>query len=327
MTDLIDSEPEQAQDMNEDERLVADMIYSAIQQFSSGSARGQQAAEFRVGVSDLGYCSERTRRMLKQEVPADTDLLLAFLGTAIGDHVEQAVVEAYPNAMSQFEVVVPLQGDRGQVYNVMGHPDLLLDNMLLDVKTNFGLALARRLGADQQKRFQRHCYALGAHQQGLFGDIPLEDVQVGNVWVDRSGVEKSVHVELEPFSMEVVQEAARWLDEVIDAYVNDHEAMKEPPREVCAATCGFFETCRALDTDVSGLLTDPVIVEAVKMYKEGSGLEKEGKSLRSQAKAVLDGVEGSTGEFTIKWIHVNETVIPEQRRRAYSRPDIRPIKR
>jgi hypothetical protein len=327
MTDLIDSEPEQARDMNDDEQLVADMVYSAIQRYSAGGERGQQAAEFRVGVSDLGYCSERTRRMLKQEVPEDTDLLLAFLGTAIGDHVEKAIVEAYPSALSQFEVTVPLHGDRGQVYNVTGHPDLLMDNMLLDVKTNFGLALARRLGADQQKRFQRHCYALGAHRAGLFGDIPLEDVQVGNIWVDRSGVEKQVHVQLEPFSMEVVEGAARWLDEVIHAYVSDSEAMKEPPREVCAATCGFFATCRGLDTDVSGLLTDPLIVEAVRMYKEGSSLEKEGKSLRSQAKAVLEGVEGSTGEFTLRWVHVNETVVPETRRRAYSRPDIRPIKK
>lgn len=327
MSEIIDTEPEVAQDMDEEETLVANMIYSAIQQFSSGSERGQQAAEFRVGVSDLGYCSERTRRMLQQQVPADTDLLLAFLGTAIGDHVEQAVVESYPNALSQFEVTVPLAGERGQVYNVMGHPDLLIDNLLLDVKTNFGLALARRLGADQQKRFQRHCYALGAHLAGLFGDIPLEDVKVGNVWVDRSGVEKQVHVELEPFSQEVVDEAARWLDEVIDAYLNDREAMKEPPREVCAATCGFFDTCRALDTDVTGLLTDPAIVEAARMYREGADMEKEGKSLKAQSKAALEGIGGSTGEFTVRWIHVNESLMPETRRRAHDRLDIRPVKR
>jgi hypothetical protein len=124
-----------------------------------------------------------------------------------------------------------------------------------------------------------------------------------------------------------VEEAARWLDEVIDAYLNDREAMKEPPREVCAATCGFYSTCRELDTDVTGLLTDPVIVEAARMYREGAEMEKEGKSLKAQSKAALDGVGGSTGEFTVRWIHINETVQPETRRRAYDRLDVRPVKR
>jgi hypothetical protein len=327
MTELLDG-PEVTRDMDEDEEHIARIVYSAMMEHSRGGDRGKQAAEFRVGVSDLGYCSERTRRMLKQEVPEDTDLLLAFLGTAIGEHVETAVVSQYPDVLSQFEVTVPLEGERGQVYNVPGHPDLLLpsEGILLDVKTNYGLAIARRLGADQQKRFQRHCYAKGAHLAGLFGDIPLSEVKVGNIWIDRSGVEKFPHVELEPYDEEVVKEAARWLDEVINAYVTDTTAMKEPPREVCAATCGFFKTCRAMDTDVEGLLTDPVVVESAKMYREGLDMEKEGRSLKQQAKAHLEGMVGSTGEFVIRWTHVNETIVPESKRRAYSRIDVKPVK-
>ena len=41
------------------------------------------------------------------------------------------------------------------------------------------------------------------------------------------------------------------------------EALKEPPREVCAATCGFFKGCREWETDVEGLLTDDTVLEAV----------------------------------------------------------------
>lgn len=326
MTDL-ETEQIVEGDMDEEERRIADMVYGAMMRASSHSERGQQAREFRVGVSDLGYCSERTRRMLMQEVPEDTDYLLAFLGTAIGEHVEQAVVAAQPDALSQFEVEVRLEADDGHVYNVMGHPDLLIDNYLLDVKTNYGLALARRLGADQQKRFQRHCYAKGAHEGGFFGDIPLEDVKVGNIWVDRSGKEREVHVELEPYDETVVQEATFWLSNVVADYLAGRESEKEPPREVCAATCGFFETCRALDTDVTGLITDPVLVEAARLYHEGGLLEKQGRMMRSEAKAHLSDIRGSTGEFTIRWTHVNETLIAETRRRAYDRIDVKPIKR
>ena len=325
MTELLD-EPVAHRHMDAAEAEVARNIYLALQDYSNNSDRGMQAQEFRVGVSDLGYCSERTRRMLKQERPEDTDMLLAFLGTAIGDHVEHAVCKMFPQAMSQFEVTVPLNGARGETYNVMGHPDLLMDNLLLDVKTSYGLALARRLGADQQKRFQRHCYAKGAWLAGLFGDIALEDVKVGNVWLDRSGVEREVHVELEPYDEAVVEEAARWLDDVIYAYLQGEEARKEPPREVCAATCGFFSTCRALDTDVEGLLTDPVVTEAVKMYREGLDLEKQGKALKKESKVALTDISGSTGKYTVRWIHVNETEVPATKRAAYSRLDIRAIK-
>ena len=81
--------------MDDDEQALADTLYTAIQFYTTHDERGQQAREYRVGVSDLGYCSERTRRMLAQEDPGDSDMFLAFLGTAIGDHFERAVKQAY----------------------------------------------------------------------------------------------------------------------------------------------------------------------------------------------------------------------------------------
>jgi len=314
--------------MNEHEQQVADAIYAAMMEFSINSERGQQAKEFRVGISDLGYCSERTRRMLDQQVPKDTDMLKAFIGTAIGDHVEQAVLKAYPDVVRQAEVVLRLEHD-GHVYDVPGHPDLVfpLDGMVLDAKSSSGLSLARRLGADQQKNFQRHGYGYACWEAGMFGDIPVEDVKVGNVWVDRAGNEQEVHVEIVPLDVSVLEDAARWLSDVIYAYVQGEEARKEPAREVCEVTCGFFDVCRAYDTDVSGLLTDPTVLEAVAMYKEGLALEKQGKKLKEDAKPALKGIEGSTGEFTVRWVHINETEVPASTRRAYDKIDIRKLKR
>ena len=326
--EIAEFEAPSAKGMDPVEQALANRIYQAMQDFSNHSERGQQAQAFRVGVSDLGYCSERTRRMLDQQVPDDTDMLKAFIGTAIGDHVEQALVTRFDEeVITQASVVLRLEGTE-RTYDVPGHPDIILpeSGILLDAKTSYGLALARRTGADQQKRFQRHGYAKAAHAMGMFGDRALEDVRVGNVWVDRAGVEQEVHVELEPFDEEVIRDAARWLEDVIYAYVQQEEARKEPAREVCAATCGFFSVCRAYDTDVEGRLTDPVVLEAVKMYREGLDLEKQGKALKNQAKPALKEMSGTTGQYALRWVHVNETEVPGFTRRAYDKIDLRPIK-
>lgn len=324
--DLETPDPKPSRKMDEEEAALAKRIEGAIQRHATRTERGQQAAEFRIGISDLGYCSERTRRMLNQEVPEDSDMFKAWLGTAIGDALEDAVVASFPGAIKQSEVTVTLVGDK-RTFEVLGHPDIVLpeEGIVLDGKSAFGLNLARRMGADQQKQFQRHGYGAGAWDAGMFGDLPLEEVRVGNVWVDRSGVESEVHVQLERFDATVLYEATHWLEEVIEHYIAGTEAIKEPPREVCASTCGFFSTCRALDTDVSGLLEGRQTIEAVQMYLEGKVLERDGKRLKAEAKGALDGVTGSTGQHTVRWVHVDEVQVAAGTRRAHKRLDIRAI--
>lgn len=314
--------------MDEREQALAERIYTAIQGFTNNTDRSLQAANYRAGVSDLGYCSERLRRMLNRENPGETDMLKAFIGTALGDHLEQAVGWAFDDAITQVEVMCPLVGDRGQVYEVNGHPDIILqrDGILLDGKSAYGLQLARRVGPDQQKQFQRHCYAKGAHLAGYFGDRPLSEVMVGNVWIDRAGKEQGLHVDLEPYDEMIVQMAARWLDDVVYAYLNGEEARKEPAREVCFATCGFAPECRGMETDVTGLLSDETVLAAVEMYREGLEMEKSGRLLKEEAKPALDGISGSTGKYTVRWIHVNEVEVPATTRRAHKRLDIRKVK-
>lgn len=313
--------------MTPEEQDVADFVYAAIQHASNFSERSMQAKTFQVGVSDLGYCAERTRRMIAQEVPSDKDTLAAFIGTAIGDHVEQAVAKFADSPLTpivQGEVEVTLDGDDGRTYILKGHPDLVFSDLVLDVKTAYGLDLVRRTGASRQQRFQRHLYGLGALACGMV-KVDDTDLRVGNVWIDRSGVDKSVHVEIEPYSSDVVRQATAWLDEVVYAYLHGQTAEKEPPREVCAVTCGFYDTCRMWDTDVEGLLTDVTVLEAVKMHVEGMKLERHGKHLKTQAAANLKGIQGSTGRHMLRWVHVNESPIKAGVRRAYDRLDVKPI--
>lgn len=336
MTD-VDSNPEveelapETGWMTEPENALAVELYAAIQDASRWSERGMQSAEFRLGISDLGYCSERARRMLdRQEPDHDVDLLKAFLGTVIGDGVEAAIARsaAFSDAIIQAEVEVTLIGER-QTYTLPGHPDVIFPGagILLDNKSAFGLALPRRTGMeDQQKRFQRHCYGHAAFEAGLFGDRPYEEIQVGNAWIDRSGVEQQIHVKLEPLDTDVVEAAARWLDDVVYAWQHEEEAQKEPAREICATTCGYFRTCREWQSDTVGLLEDGTVVKAVEVYVEGHAMVKLGEAMKAQAKAHLIGVRGSTGSHTVRWTTVNRqgySVGPS----SYERLDVKAIKK
>jgi hypothetical protein len=318
--------------MNETEQLVADVVYAAIQHASNESERSQQAKQYRVGMSDLGFCSERTRRMIAQQDPGDKDTLKAFIGTAIGDHVEKAVA-GFPHMpegwepVIQAEVSIELEADDGRRFLLPGHPDIVFRHgLVIDAKTAGGLDLARRVGADQQKRFQRHLYGKAAFEAGLMDVDSLDDVMVGNLWVDRTGEDQSVHVEIESFSQDVIDAATHWLTEVIDAYISEREAIKEPPREMCAVVCGFFATCRMGDTDVEGLITDPTMVEAVRLYVEAGVTKKLADRQQKEAKAALKEVQGSTGQHILRWTHINETTVPGFTRKGYDKIDIKPVK-
>jgi hypothetical protein len=309
---------------------MADQIKTALWTATTSDERSTQSANYQIGISDLGWCSERTRRMLAQEDPEDTDMYTAWLGTVIGAAAEEAIREhAWPNALIQQTVTLVLKGDEF-TYTIPGHPDIILpEGVLLDVKTNDGLMVAERTGMDErQKKFQRHGYALAAHEAGLFNPgVELADVLVGNVWLDRSGADSKPLVRLEPYDPEVTRETLEWLEEVIYAYKHGEVARKEPPREMCAKTCGFFATCRAYDTDVSGLLTEESVVAALQMYLEGGDLARVGAQMKEQAKAALREVEGFAlidgKRVSLRWTHVNETLTKPSVRRAHDKVEVK----
>lgn len=320
--------------MDTEEQALADRFYAAIQDASHGSVRSQQAMQFKVGVSDLGFCPERTRRMLDGQVPERVDVWLAFLGSAIGDHVEQAFVAAEDTdgqVLRQFEVTLNLTiliKGRPVKIAIPGHPDLILydEGILIDVKTDYLLADAERLGPSEPQQFQRHGYAKAAWEAGYFAPkFKLSDIKVANVWVDRSGQDKRPHVDLEPFDQKHVDAAAAWLEDVVYHQVEGIEAHKAPPRDMCAVVCGFYETCRALDTDVEGRIEDPETVERVRMYREGLEMEKQGARLKKSAAVHLEGMRGVVDGLMLRWIDVDPTLVPEYTRRGYSRIDLRPL--
>jgi hypothetical protein len=313
--------------MSPHDKEIADAVYHAMMESQHRSDRSAQAQEFRVGVSDLGYCSERLRRFLDRQVPEETDMLDAFIGTWLGTGVEQAYKTVYPEAVIQAEVTLSLRGETN-TYIIPGHPDIIHGNTVLDVKSSAGLNGPARHGfTDQQKKFQRHGYGYAAWEAGLLGDIGLDEVTVGNIWIDRTGDTECLLVRTEPLDLDVVDEAIRWLDDVVYAWQRQEEAQKEPAREVCQRTCGFYRQCRAFDTDVQGLITDPALLDAVEMHLEGSALKKKGEQFLKESRSELAGVSGSTGTHLVRWVHVVPTIAADGSKRAgYSRLQVQELK-
>lgn len=313
--------------MNEQEQAIAEKVYAAMQDASQSSDRAAQDKDFKVGISSLGHCSELVRRMIARIEPeGEQDWLAAIVGTAVGDWIEtNAIPRVWPDAILQSEVEVTLHGDTG-TYVVPGHPDVVIpsEGLVLDNKGTAKMGVVRRAGPKQQQNYQRHLYGKGAWLAGMFGDLPLDQVRVGNVWHDRSAQEKQLHVQIEPYDENIVQEATRWLDDVVYAYLRGEPARKEPQRAFCEGYCPHFSTCRVDDTDVEGLIDDPEVVTAVDMLQEARAMESEAKRLKNQAQIALKGVSGSTGKYLVRWVVVNGGVV-SYNREPYMRLDVRKV--
>lgn len=309
--------------MTDEEQELGYQIYQAIQDASVHSDRSKQA---NIGMSSLGWCSEKLRRQLDGQHEPETDHMAAFIGTAIGDHVEQAVMKRFPGALCQAEVELDLTlPDSGLSIHLAGHPDLLMPGLCVDIKTTNGLEVPRRNGPKPQQRWQRALYAKAAWEMGLLGRMPLDKVKVANAWIDRSAVDHSVLVQMERYDERDITEAMQWLEEVVYAWQHKEVARKDPPREVCFATCGFASECRGYELDATGLITDPETLTAVEIYREGVDLESRGKRLKKQATPLLAGVQGSTGEWQISHTWVNGTEV-QFTRQGYDRLSLRRVK-
>lgn len=294
--------------MNELEQQWADDVQAAVNEWSDSTERTLQAKEFKLGPSDIGFCSERVRRSLdRQEETDDVDWNMAFIGTWLGDGIEAALKKKFPHIITQSELTVKMEvGDK--IFSILGHADVIdpVNGLVLDIKAKNGLTYIRREEtADQGYQFQRHLYALGAHQSGLFPNHALEDIQVGNIYYDRSGVDPTPHVQIEPFSQDVIWSASQWLEEVVYAFLHGEEARKEPARPVCEKFCGFYSVCRAYDTDVEGLITDDKQLTAIDMVLEARDLESQARKLKNEAQIMLQGVEGHTASHSLRWTQVN----------------------
>lgn len=304
--------------------LLCGTVRRVINESMAHSDRSTFARENRLGVSDIGYCREYARRMIvnaEREAPQD-DYLAAFIGTAVGAMVEDEFIKRMPGEwVKQAEVVVHLDVMGYRLF-LPGHPDLYNRHELVDFKTMDGLGAIRSSGPTDQQRFQLSLYA-----KALIEDGQMEEgAMLSLVYIDRSGADPIPHVVSWVYDPDVIREAEEWLGDVIYAVQTDEEASRDKPRSWCEAVCEFAPSCRGTDTDVEGLIEDPVILDAVRVYRDAIARAKEADKDKKSAQSVLANISGSTGEFTIRWVDVPGGEVAFTRK-GYRKLDLRPVPR
>lgn len=303
--------------------LAHEALLGLIDEAMDTSARSLYAQDKKIGVSDIGGCHEYVRRLIANEDFSDprANFMAAFMGTAFGDHLEQAYLKRHPSALTQIDVTVNLDLN-GFRLAIPGHPDIVdpARNLVIDGKTKNGLSVVRKTGGERKHKYQLTFYAKALIDMGTLS----EDCTLALAYYDRSGVEQKPYIDEWTYDPAILDEALEWLNDVIYALTMGEEASKDMPRDWCYSFCPFATACRGGDTDVEGLIEDEVLVTAIDLYKEAHQRELQAKRDKDVAKAELVGAAGRTKDWTLRWVHINESEIKAGTRRAYDKIDIRP---
>ncbi len=303
-----------------DPDALAEEFARAVQKYET--PRDLQAKSGRVGVSDIGHCREYVRLMIV-ETPFSDDppKFAAFVGTALDDRIQMVVQDMFPTAKRHMEVTVTLPSG----LQVLGHPDLVLPNGVIDIKTVDGLTSVKRNGPSVTQQFQRHLYAAGLIQAG---EIP-EECWVGNVWFDRSARDYTPHVQLEPYDPLWLTWADEWLADVMYAVKHGERAMQDQPIEFCERFCEFYTVCRGEDVlrdrEGGGKIEDPMLIDAVRMYVDARDSIKELERQKADAQRMLADISGVADDYMVKWVYVNPSEVPGYTRSGYAKLDIRKV--
>lgn len=310
-------------------KKIQGLISNALRSYMDGSARSVQASEGILGPSDIGFCRQKASLMTKG-VPA-TDAppkWAAAVGTAIHNYVEAAIKEAHPDWLVGSIDGVRVTATLPSGAEISGHPDVVVpaSNAVLDIKTVDGFQWVKREGTSLQHKYQRHLYAMGLIQAGILDDS--KTILVGNIYFDRSGKEAEPLVIVEEMDHTLTPEIDSWVQDVIYSVKNEEDASRDVAAAVCERICSHFTACRGqLETQDSEFIQDADLLSAVEMYVEGREMKKEAEAMQKAAQAILDGVNGSTGTYQVRWVDVQPTTVESFEKAAYRRMDIRKVRK
>jgi hypothetical protein len=311
-------------------RDYADIISSDISTYMANTGRSQQSAAGILGPSDIGFCRQKAVLMTRGVAATDeTPKWAAAVGTAIHNYVEAVVKQAHPDwlvgSLDNIKVTAHLPSGA----DISGHPDIVIpgDNTVLDIKTVDGFEWIKREGTSLSHKYQRHLYALGCAQAGMFNDDA--PIYVGNLYFDRSGKISEPICIIEEMDPYLTTEIDSWIQDVIYAVKNQEDASRDVPAAVCERICSHFTACRgALEVhDGSELITDSTLLAAINMYVEGRELASKGESMKKAAQAELLGVNGSNGDYQVRWVEVQPTTVSSFEKVGYTRMDVRKVRR
>ncbi len=264
------------------EEQVAIRVVDAVKGHTMRQPRSQQQAEHRIGASEIGLCRSYLKYMT-EGVEYDADKVdrikwPAFVGSAVGDRVEEAYLDEHPNALTQadFDCTLP-SGKVIGCHSDIIDPDL---NVLIDIKTKDGIALVQ---ASRQYRYQVAIYLRGAIQAGLLE----EGARAFLVYMDRSGGEeipKAIEVVVDEWLYVEIDE---WIDEAMYAVENQLDAPRDMEWPFCESSCPFFLTCRAGQSFSEGLIEGEEVQMALKEHLQAKADAKDAADRKKEADAIL----------------------------------------
>ena len=302
--------------------VISHVIGTAIKAKSDTTPRTVQSHDGIIGPSDLGFCRNKAALMAKGVPQSDSkSAWAANVGTAIHEWAGDALRTAFPDWVVDARRLTATFPNGAEV---TGTPDIVVPdwNAVLDLKTVDGYEKIKRFGTSLNHRMQRHTYALGAIQAGLLDDS--KTVLVGNVYLDRSGEESEPYVVLAEFDPGFTDEVSAWIDDVIYAVQHGEDASRDISAPVCERICEFYTACRGgLPMGEPTLITDDSTKDAIRLYVEGRDLEKRARQMKDQAKTELVGVNGSDGEWTVRWTKKNGVEVPGYYREPSESLDVR----
>jgi hypothetical protein len=286
-----------------------------------------QAREFKVTPSAIGFCRNKlaldVRGISRSDIRAS---LSAEWGTAIHEHIASARRDYGDSRIivsPKVLTTIPVRDYGNAEINGTADECDPAENSVTDFKTTDTVARYRSAGPTQAHRWQNHIYALGLIQSGTLRE---EGLISRHVYIDRDG-SPDFYVHEEPFDPTLTDEISAWLSDVFYAVHNTEDAPQDVAAPVCEAICEHFTNCRgSLPMEDGGIITDSEQLLAVDLYNQGKDLEKEGKALKDSAKIMLDGVNGSTGKYMVRWVQVNPGRVEAFERQAYARMDVRKVK-
>ena len=308
--------------------LLGPILASTIKAFGESSDRTMQSAAGIMGPSDLGFCRNKAALMTKGIEQSDsTSIAAAQVGTAVHAYVAQAFKTFGPSTWVVDDKRVTARFPSG--VEISGTPDLILPdyNTVIDVKTVDGFEWVKREGTSQNHKFQRHTYAMGAIAAGLLDED--KPVYVGNLYIDRSGKEPDPYFVIEEMDPTLTAEIDSWISDVIYAVKNDEDASRDIPAPICERICSYYTVCRGglPVNEGQDFIEDDELKAAIRMYVEARDLEKDAGKMKREAQSRLYGVNGTDGEFQVRWTHVNPTTVDSFEKQGYDRMDVRKVRR
>ena len=308
---------------------IQGLISGALKAHMDGSSRSKQAADGILGPSDIGFCRNKAALMTKGVAATDDPpKWAAAVGTALHNYIEAAIKEAHPDWLVGSIDGIRVTATLPSGAEISGHPDIVVPsaNAVLDIKTVDGFQWIKREGTSLQHKYQRHLYAMGLIQGGILDDT--KPVLVGNIYFDRSGKEPEPLVLVEDMDPTLTPEIDSWVQDVIYSVNQGEDASRDVPAAVCERICSHYTACRGgLETYEAEFIDNPELLSAVDMYVQGRDMKKEGEAMQKAAQALLDGVNGSTGTYQVRWVDVQPTTVESFEKTGYRRMDVRKVRK